>query len=182
MSVKHGFFAQKLSVMTTINIIERLISEVEEQAAITRTFLPLVPEDKYEWAPHEKSMKMVNLASHIAELNSWISMTLHTDELDFAAADYKPKVIKSNQDLSDILEKDLKTAIEDLKNAKEDDLTKEWTLRTGDTIHGKWDKLGVIRMSMNQIVHHRAQLGVYFRLLGIAVPPSFGPTADHQNF
>lgn len=168
--------------MATINIFERLIQEVEEQAAITRTFLPLVPEDKYDWAPHEKSMKMVNLASHIAELNSWISMTLHTDELDFAAAAYEPKTIRCNQDLMDILEKDLKAAVEDLRNAKEEDLTKEWTLRTGEMIHGKWDKLGVIRMSMNQIVHHRAQLGVYFRLLGVAVPPSFGPTADSQKF
>lgn len=168
--------------MATINIIDRLIQEAEEQAAITRTFLPLVPEDKYDWAPHEKSMKMVNLASHIAELNSWISMTLHTDELDFAAAAYEPKVIQSNDDLTAILEKELKAAVKDLKNAKEEDLTKEWTLRTGDTIHGKWDKLGVIRMSMNQIVHHRAQLGVYFRLLGVPVPPSFGPTADMQEF
>lgn len=167
---------------STISIIDTLINEMNEQAAVTKQFMASVPEDKYDWAPHEKSMKLLPLASHIAELPSWVSMALTTDELDFEAQPYEPASIKVSNDLMRLLDESVAGGRAALEKATEEQLQESWTLRSGEHIHSVSSKLEVIRMAFNQIVHHRAQLGVYFRLLGIPVPQSFGPTADSQDF
>lgn len=165
-----------------MKIIEFLLKELEQEAQITRKFLALVPFDKAEWAPHEKSMKMMPLSTHIAELPSWISLGLTTDELDFAAAPYEPIVVSNNEELLAVFEKSFEGAKTELKKANEEELTKRWVLRNGEQILSDMDKYGITRMAFTQTTHHRAQLGVYFRLLGIAVPSSYGPSADHQSF
>jgi uncharacterized damage-inducible protein DinB len=165
-----------------MNIIEFLLKELEQEAQITRKFLALVPFDKAEWAPHEKSMKMMPLSTHIAELPSWISLGLTTDELDFSTAPYQPIVVKNTQDLLAVFEKSYEEAKEELTKTKEEVLAKRWILRNGEQILGDMDKYGIIRIAFNQTTHHRAQLGVYFRLLGINVPASYGPSADDQSF
>ena len=88
-----------------MNIIPLLLKEMEQEAATTRKMLALVQEEKFDWKPHEKSMTMRNLAVHIAELPSWVSLGLNTSELDFAAAAYEPTVINSNEELMQIFEK-----------------------------------------------------------------------------
>ncbi|MFD0939129.1 DinB family protein [Pedobacter boryungensis] len=165
-----------------MNIIEFLLKELESEAQTTRKFLALVPFDKAQWAPHEKSMKMMPLSTHIAELPSWISLGLTTDELDFATAPYEPIVVNNNDELLAIFEKSYEGAKEELAKAKEEDLIKRWVLRNGEQILSDMDKYGIIRIAFSQTTHHRAQLGVYFRLLNIPVPSSYGPTADDQNF
>lgn len=166
----------------TMTVITSLVKELEEQARVTKEFMKLVPTDKPDWQPHEKSMKIVPLASHVAELAGWIEMTLTTDELDFETAPYTPVPINNNQDLLDLLQRNLESGRKALLEADEATLEEKWTLRSGDTIYSVEPKSEVIRMALNQIVHHRAQLGVYFRLLGIPVPQSFGPTADYPDF
>jgi uncharacterized damage-inducible protein DinB len=165
-----------------MNIIELLLKELESEAQTTRKFLALVPFDKAEWAPHEKSMKMMPLSTHIAELPSWITLGLTTDELDFATAPYEPIVVGNNEELLAIFEKSYEGAKEELAKAKEEELTKRWVLRNGEQILSDMDKYGIIRIAFSQTTHHRAQLGVYFRLLDIPVPASYGPTADDQSF
>jgi uncharacterized damage-inducible protein DinB len=73
-----------------MNIIPMLLKEMEQEAQTTRKMLQRVPNDKYDWQPHQKSMSIRRLATHIAELPSWVSMALTTDELDFAANPYTP--------------------------------------------------------------------------------------------
>jgi len=165
-----------------MNIIKLLLTELESEAQITRKFLAIVPLDQLTWAPHEKSMKMEALASHIAELPGWIKLALTTKELDFATAPYEPVTIKSNDDLLALLEKSLTEAKRSLENAQEEDLNKRWLLRTGETIHADLTVYEMIRIAFSQTTHHRAQLGVYFRLLNLPVPNSYGPTADDQDF
>ncbi|MFA6276010.1 MAG: DinB family protein [Pedobacter sp.] len=165
-----------------MNIIELLLKELESEAQTTRKFLASVPFDKTEWAPHEKSMKMMPLSTHIAELPSWISLGLTTDELDFASAPYEPIVVNNNEELLALFEKSYEGAKEELAKAKEEELTKRWVLRNGEQILSDMDKYGIIRIAFSQTTHHRAQLGVYFRLLDIPVPASYGPTADDQSF
>ena len=165
-----------------MKIIEFLLKELEQEAQITRKFLALVPFDKAEWAPHEKSMKMMPLSTHIAELPSWISLGLTTEELDFATAPYEPIVVNNTQDLLAVFEKSYEQAKTELTKATEEVLTERWVLRNGEQMLGDMDKYGIIRIAFNQTTHHRAQLGVYFRLLGIAVPSSYGPSADDQSF
>ena len=165
-----------------MNIIEFLLKELDSEAQITRKFLALVPFEKAEWAPHEKSMKLMPLSTHIAELPGWISFGLTTNELDFATSPYEPIVVSNNEDLLAIFEKNYQEAKTALSNANEQDLTKRWVLRNGDQILSDLDKYGIIRIAFNQTTHHRAQLGVYFRLLNLPVPASYGPTADDQSF
>lgn len=165
-----------------MNITELLLKELESEAQITRKFLSLVPVDKLDWAPHEKSMKMAALASHIAELPGWIKLALTTKELDFATAPYEPVTIKSNDDLLALLEKSMDEAKSSLEQAKEEDFSKRWLLRTGETIHADMSVYEMVRVSLSQTTHHRAQLGVYLRLLNIPIPGSYGPSADEQSF
>ena len=158
------------------------LKELEQEAKTTRKMLERVPTEKLEWQPHTKSMTIKRLATHIAELPTWIPMTLNTNELDFATSPYKPADIKSNKDLMEYFEKSLAEGRESLKKAKEEELEKPWTLRNGDQIYSTSPKGEVLRMAFSQIIHHRAQLGVYLRLLDIPIPGSYGPSADEMNF
>jgi len=165
-----------------MQIIPLLMKEMEQEAAVTRKMLERVPEDKWDWKPHEKSMTMKQLTVHIAELPSWVKMALTTSELDFANMDWTPTEVNSNAELLAIFEKSYKEGWEALSNAKEEDLLPEWTLRTGEHVHMVISKYEVIRHSFAQTTHHRAQLGVYLRLLNIPIPGSYGPSADETNF
>ena len=165
-----------------LSIIPLLLKEMQEEAATTRKMLERVPEDKWDWKPHEKSMALRNLTVHIAELPGWTSMTLTTDELNFDGMDYTPTQVNSRKELLDIFEKSLAEGKAELEKATEADLLPNWTLRTGEHIHSVRTKYEVIRMSFCQTVHHRAQLGVYLRLLNIPIPGSYGPSADENKF
>jgi uncharacterized damage-inducible protein DinB len=165
-----------------MEIIPLLLKEMDTEAAITRKFLQIVPAEKLDWKPHEKSMVMRSLTVHIAELPSWVKMGLTTSELDFAKMDYKPTPVNTTEELVQIFEKSYAEGREALAAAKEDDLLPEWTLRSGEQIFQVMTKYEVIRHSFAQTTHHRAQLGVYLRLLNIPIPGSYGPSADEMNF
>ncbi len=165
-----------------MEIIPLLVKEMEQEARTTRKFLALVPEEKLGWKPHEKSMDLKRLAVHIAELPSWVSMGLHTTEIDFAAVPYEPTPVANRQELLDLFDKSLEAGLGALKAAKEEDLLPTWTMRSGETVHGVMTKYEVIRHSFSQTTHHRAQLGVYLRLLDIPIPGSYGPSADDTAF
>ncbi len=157
-----------------------LLKEMEQEAQTTRKMLQRVPDDKLSWKPHEKSMNMERLVAHIAELPGWVSMALNTSELDFASNPYEPKPISNNQDLMQYFENTLAEGRARLEKATEEELMLPWTLRNGEQILTERSKAEVIRMTYSQIVHHRAQLGVNLRLLNVAIPGSYGPSADEQ--
>lgn len=158
---------------------QALIAEIKMEAANTRKILERVPLDKADWKPHAKSMAMGRLASHVAEITGWVTYTLEADELDFSKMDYKPVVPSTNAELVAILDKNVDGAIASLEKSTDADFEKMWSLRNGETIHFTLPKKVVVRtFAMNHLYHHRAQLGVYLRLLDIPVPGSYGPTAD----
>ncbi|WP_207533312.1 DinB family protein [Desertivirga arenae] len=163
-------------------IIAKLLKELEQEAQTTRKMLSLVPEKKYSWKPHEKSMTVIRLATHIAELPGWVEMTLKTEELDFANNPYKQEQINNNQDLLNYFESSLAKANTALQSADEPALEGIWVLREGEQVYSRSTKYEVIRMALAQIIHHRAQLGVFLRLLNIPIPGSYGPSADDQGF
>ena len=158
------------------------LKELDQEAQTTRKMLTRVPDDKYDWKPHEKSMTLRQLATHVAELPSWITMALTTTELDFAASPYQQVPIANNGDLITYFENTLSDGRAHLVAAVDNDLLPNWTLRSGDQVHLVSTKAEVIRMTFSQIIHHRAQLGVYLRLLNIPIPGSYGPSADEMNF
>jgi uncharacterized damage-inducible protein DinB len=159
-----------------------LLKEMEREAKTTRKFFERIPEEKYDWRPHPKSMTMRRLATHIAELPSWITMMINTKELDFEGSKYVPRLAKNNKELLEILEKSLATARESLNNSSDDILTDVWVMRSGDKIFSSNTKDEVLRSALSQTIHHRAQLGVFLRLLDIPIPGSYGPSADESNF
>ncbi len=165
-----------------MSTIQMLLKEMENEAATTRKMLERVPDDKFNWKPHEKSMTIEHLTTHIAELPTWVSMVLDTSELDFAASPYKRKNISTTRDLLNLFEESLADGKEHLSRATEKQLEPNWTLRNGDQVYSVNTKAEVIRMTFCQIVHHRAQLGVFLRLLNIPIPGSYGPSADEMNF
>lgn len=162
--------------------IQQFHRELEREAVTTRKMLSIVPTEKFDWQPHPKSMTIRSLATHIAELPLWIDMVLKTSELDFAAEPYNPKILADTRELVDYFEQCLVTGREALAHGDEAAMDDEWTLRNGNEIYSKDPKRDVLRMTMNQITHHRAQLGVYLRLLDIPIPGSYGPSADDASF
>lgn len=165
-----------------MDIIKALLKEFQSEFETSKKFLNLVPADKFDWAPHEKSMKMKALASHIAELPSWVSLAITADGLDFATAPYEEKPVASNNDLLKLLEESYASGKSELEKVDPEILNNQWILRNGDQILGDLTKYEMIRVAFSQTTHHRAQLGVYLRLLDIPIPGSYGPSADDQNF
>jgi uncharacterized damage-inducible protein DinB len=165
-----------------MDIIKMLQKELENESQTTRKMLQRIPDDKYDWKLHEKSMSVQQLATHIAELPSWISMAITTDELDFAANPYQPSTINKTADLMTFFDKNLEEGRKELAKVSEKTLNENWTLRNGDQVYSTSSKAEVIRMTYCQIVHHRAQMGVYLRLLNVPIPGSYGPSADDMSF
>lgn len=158
------------------------LKQLEQEATTTRKMLSRVPEEKFTWQPHQKSMTLKQLATHVAELPSWVGITLNSSELDFSKNPYRPVEITGTKDLLEYFETNQKDAVEQIRKAKEEQLDDTWVLRNGEEIYSTDSKEDVIRMSINQTVHHRAQLGVYLRLLDIPIPGSYGPSADEMKF
>ena len=158
-----------------------LIAELKMEAASSRKMLERVPTDKNDWKPHEKSMKLGRLSTHIAELPGWIGMTLTTEELDFSKMDYKPLTNPTMEELLELHDKNVAIANAALDGASDEEFDKIWTLRNGDHIILSMPKKVVLRsMAYNHMVHHRGQLSVYLRMLDVPVPGMYGPSADER--
>lgn len=164
-----------------MTLIKMLLKEMDAEFATTKKMLTCIPNDKYDWKPHPKSMSVKTLSTHIAELPSWVTLALTTDGLDFAKETYKPHPIGSTSELLDYAEKNYQDGKAHLEKAVEADLLPDWTLRSGDQIFSVATKGETIRHAYSQIVHHRAQLGVFLRLLDIPIPGSYGPSADEMG-
>jgi uncharacterized damage-inducible protein DinB len=163
-------------------INESFIAELQHEAATTRKILERVPFDNPDWKPHEKSMALGRLAGHVAELPTWVGAILDHDELDFAKMDYKPPVIKSAEELTAMHDKNAAEAAACLKKHPDEHFMANWKLRNGEEIYFDLPKIAVLRSFVfSHLIHHRAQLGVYLRLLDIPLPGSYGPTADEPN-
>lgn len=161
-------------------LIELLLKEIIQEAEITRKMLSIVPDDKYEWQPHPKSMTIKRLATHIAELPTWLTMGLTTNELDFVNNPYKPEDINNTHELLQLFERSFAESRVRLAETNEGILAEPWVLRIGDQILLKQNKYETVRLSISQTIHHRAQLGVFLRLLNIPIPGSYGPSADEK--
>lgn len=162
-----------------MSLNKSFIAELQHEAAQTRKMLERVPVEKNDWKPHEKSMKLGRLATHIAELTGWIYMIMATDELDFAKFDYKPTMAESVKDLLDKHDENVTQAISILETSADEDFGKMWTMRNGGQIYFTMPKAAVLRsFAFSHQYHHRGQLSVYMRLLNVPVPGMYGPSAD----
>ncbi len=156
-----------------------LLPEFDHEMANTRRTLERVPESKFGWKPHEKSGTLGWLAGHVATMPLWATVTLTTSGLDVTAPnDYKP-VMETREQLLEVFDQNLKQARAALEKATAETLAEPWTLRSGDNVIFTFPKADVMRgFVMNHMIHHRAQLTVYLRLLDVPVPALYGPSAD----
>jgi uncharacterized damage-inducible protein DinB len=158
---------------------QSLIAELQHEAIGTRKSLERIKEDTYNYQPHEKSMTMIKLATHLAEIPGWIEPTINLNEIDFAKLDYKPPVVTNNKELLELFDKSLATGLAALESASDANLMATWTAKNIGVVAFSMQRIQVIRgMMIKHIVHHRAQLGVYLRMTDVPVPATFGPTAD----
>ncbi|MEZ4799159.1 MAG: DinB family protein [Flavobacteriales bacterium] len=161
-------------------MMNMFLRELKDEAIGTRKMLAIVPADKLTWKPHERSMSLKDLATHIADLPSWITLSLKTNGIDFAVSPYNPDDCKNADELLNYFEKNLNTAEQDLNAADDAVLQDKWTISNGDITYWETNRHDSIRHTLSQIIHHRAQLGVYLRLLNIPIPGVYGPSADEQ--
>ena len=164
-----------------MTIANQMLAELQQEGTTTRKMLALVPFDKKDWKPHEKSMALGSLSRHVAEIYGWPKETVLDDELDFAKMDGKPVEINSNEELLALFDRCIAKAKEVLGKTPDEGMSKPWTMRQGEMIFFTMPKSQVMRTwVLNHSVHHRAQLGVYLRLLDIPIPGSYGPSADES--
>lgn len=165
-----------------MDTVKQLKDELAYEYGVTQKFFENYPADKNDYKPHEKSYSLQELANHITNVFGWPIGIVQTSELDIAPKDgVRPEYADSRDTLLAALKKNYEGAVAVLQNITDDDLTKGWELKAAGKSLMQWDKYGALRHALNQVTHHRAQLGVNYRLLGVDVPPSYGPTADHKS-
>ncbi len=163
---------------------ELSLLDFDHETATTRRLLERVPDGKPDWRPHPKSMPLGRLATHVAELPVWVVNTFTKDLLDVAPDGKRPTsfpVLPTTAAMLEAFDSVVAEARAALAAAPDEAFTKPWTLRWGGKAIWTKPKHEVFRVwAMHHLVHHRAQLGVYLRLLDIPVPGSYGPSADEQ--
>lgn len=162
---------------------EMLFSDLDRELKFTRSVLEALPEDKYGWKPHGKSMAMGNLALHVAYLPQWMQFALAQDELDAANAPRPPKELKSRADLLARFDTNADVLKEAVARFDPATMNHPWTMRNGAQIFVTKPKWMVYRTwSLNHMVHHRGQLCLYLRLLDVPVPTVYFNTSDRPEF
>jgi uncharacterized damage-inducible protein DinB len=162
-------------------ISDALLPEFDNEMANTRKTLERVPDDKFEWTPHQKSSTMGVLVTHLANLPSWVNLTVNQDSLDIApnGEPQRATLLHSNAEVLETFDKNVATARAAIAGADDQQLFQPWTLIANGKTLMTLPKVAVLRsFVMNHLIHHRAQLGVYLRLNDIPVPSIYGPSAD----
>jgi uncharacterized damage-inducible protein DinB len=165
-----------------VAISEAFLAELEQEAAATRRALERVPEDKLTWKPHEKSMTLSRLATHIAELPGWAEVILSQDEFDIAppgAPPFTPQQLGSVAEILDLYDANVAKLRDLLGSTSDAAFRKPWKFLNGGEEVFTAPRVGVVRnILFNHAIHHRGQLSVFLRLAGAPVPATYGPSAD----
>jgi uncharacterized damage-inducible protein DinB len=166
-------------------ISQGLLGEFDHEMANTRKSLERVPEGKFDWKPHPKSMSMGALAAHIAMIPHWGKMTLETANFDVNPPGGQPAPqpqLKSKAEVLAFFDKQVPEARAAIAGASDQALMTPWTLSNAGKPIFTLPRVGVLRaMIFNHIIHHRAQLGVYLRMNDVPVPAIYGPSADESG-
>jgi uncharacterized damage-inducible protein DinB len=165
-----------------MSIAEPLLTELEAESVATRKVLERIPDDKFEWSPHEKSMAFDRLASHVADIPGWVALIVEQDELVLGPDTPAPEVFENVEDLVADFETKMEAARISLRNASDETLTGNWKMKMGDQVLIDSPRFQVLRTwVLSHLIHHRAQLSVYLRLNDVPVPAIYGASADEQE-
>jgi len=159
-----------------MSIAETLLPEMDIEMATTRKVLERIPTDKGKWKPHPKSFSLGHLTQLVAVMPGWITNAVLERELDLGS--FSGYTYEKTEDLLTIFDKNVSEARKAVKSATDADFLVPWSLKHGDHVIFTMPRSGVVRQTINHLVHHRGQLTVYMRLIDVPVPSIYGPTAD----
>ena len=167
-----------------MTLTDMFLLQLDREAPRTRRALQNVPSGKDDWKPHQKSMPLLRLAGLVASMPSWISLVIKMDELDLNPPAGRGQY---QQPSADSLLAALDKAVSDGRMALQGTndkylLTTNWKLLMSGNVVAEWPRHVVLADTFCHLAHHRAQLGVYLRLLDRPVPSMYGPSADDQTF
>ncbi len=168
-----------------MTIAQSILPEFEIEMAITRKALERVPDDKLDWKAHPKSNTIGWVANHLAEIVGWVEGTLTQNSWDInpeGGEPYQAPKLGSRQEIINLFDANVAAAKKRIAATPDDEFAKPWSLLSGGQALMTMPKLGVIRTwVLNHTVHHRTQLCVYFRLIDVPVPATYGPSGDEQG-
>ena len=162
-------------------IVDALLPEFDHEMAVTRKVLERVNDAHFGWQPHEKSMTLGRLATHVAEIPRWGHTILTQAEFNMVDGEYKPTTAATTAEVLELFDGQVK-AIRDLLAARTDaELVGTWTFKqNGQELFGMPRTAAWRSWVMNHLIHHRGQLSVYLRQTGSKVPGIYGPSADER--
>jgi len=168
-----------------VSISQAFLAEFDVEAAGTRKVLERLPEDRFDFKPHEKSPTLGWLATHLAQLPEWGPLLCAADALDLARPEYQQhrEPLKTVRELVAAFDKSSAALRAALERTTDEQMAQPWSLKMGDKTFFTQPRVSVLRgMVFNHAVHHRAQLTVYLRMNGVPVPALYGPSADESPF
>ena len=163
-----------------MTIAASLLPEFDQEMKTTRRVLERVPTDKGQWKPHAKSFSLGHLAQLVSWMPGWIASTLKEPSLDLAGA--PGYTYEATETLLAGFDNSVKAARKALETTKDADWGATWSLQHGSRTLFTAPRGVVVRQHLSHLIHHRAQLGVYLRLIDVPVPSMYGPTADERTF
>jgi uncharacterized damage-inducible protein DinB len=164
-------------------MLEPMLNEFREEAAITKRVLERVPADKLSWKPHQKSMSLGQLAFHIASVPGALAKLVQVDEFDAARANFDPPQPKDLTEIHTTLDESVRAAEHCLNGMSEQTARGNWCLMVNGKQAFSGPRFEVLRSIMlNHWYHPRGQLSVYLRMLEVPVPVIYGRSADENPF
>ena len=162
----------------TYVVRDLLLPEIELEIGKTRRLFEALPEGKADFKPYDKSMTLGRLAGHITDLFRLMALTLTTSELDMAVS-WQPYTMVSKGELLTRFEEGANSALAAFRQSSDEAFHQPWMITRGPNVLFSGDRFTYFRnQGVNQIIHHRAQLGTYVRALGLPLPGMYGPSAD----
>lgn len=165
------------------SIAQSVLADLDHEVANTRKMLALVPADHLDFSPHTKSWPLQKLANHLTDFPTWGVITLKQDVLDMAVPfPTPPPMPTTGAGFVAVFDERMTAFSAALAGASDAQMMETWTMKNGDAVIMAMPRIAVMRsMIINHMIHHRAQLTIYFRLLNVPVPGMYGPSADETT-
>lgn len=162
--------------------VQSLVTEFRRETTTTRAFVQRIPPDRWAWRPHVKSFTIGSLGAHLVDCVRWVEPIVTLDELDLDPATFQPCAAGSLEALLAAYDEAVATGARLLSPLDASALAGPWRLKVRGTTRLERPKADAVRdFTLSHVIHHRGQLSVYLRLLDVAVPGAYGPTADERG-